>query len=112
MRERAERLAELLPHYPRGMSRVNGSRFWIIPAGSRPAAYYSSHLGCSCPGFQHRGVCAHQLACLLVVQRSEASQTAASNSGPCVGHGCTAQATGKSRRCDRHFAELIERPGI
>jgi hypothetical protein len=50
---------------------MHGQGFYVIPSREEPltVAYYASALGCTCPGFRNRGVCAHQQACVIVHQR-------------------------------------------
>jgi hypothetical protein len=113
IRQRAELLAEQAPTWHRGRSKVDGRHFYLVPGSAAGVVYYSSHLGCTCPGFRHRGVCAHQQAALILVRRAEARlQMQMPDFGPCTARGCARPATGKARRCDAHFAELIERLGI
>jgi hypothetical protein len=112
IRQRAELLAEQAPTWPRGRAKADGRHFYVIPASAPGVAHWANHLGCSCPGFRNRGVCAHQQACLILVQRAEAARLAAALYGPCTAKGCTLAATGKARRCNRHFAELLDRLGI
>lgn len=71
IRKRAEELADRMHLLPRGRSKINGAGFHLVPGSTEGTAYYSNYLGCTCPGFQHRGVCAHQQAALLVQQRYE-----------------------------------------
>jgi hypothetical protein len=108
MQAKAERLAAMLPLFPRGKSKIDGRGFYLIPGSKPTTAHYANHIGCTCEGHRRRGTCTHRLACLLVVQRAEA----AAPFGPCTAHGCTLAATGKARRCDEHFRQLVERLGI
>lgn len=74
IRKRAEQLAERIPILPRGRSRINGAGFYLVPGSAEGVAYYSNALGCTCPGFQHRGVCAHQQACVIAAQREASAR--------------------------------------
>ena len=117
MQQKAEKLAEMLPLFPRGRAKANGTGFYLIPGSKPTTAWYSNHAGCNCPGFQKRGTCTHQLACLLVVQRAEAPRIEAAQAnyqqfGQCVTAGCIAAATGKSKRCDPCFARVVSKLGI
>ena len=71
IRKRAEQLAERIPLLPRGRSKINGAGFYVMPGSTAGVAYYTSSLGCTCKGFLHRGVCAHQQACVIVAQREQ-----------------------------------------
>ena len=126
--QRAEQLAERIPLMARGHSKLDGCGFYVIPSSTKPqtVAYYSSDLGCTCPSFRHRGVCCHQQACLIVLQRQTAAMVAATVPapksaqqryaeagpfGPCCHKGCALAATGKNRRCDEHFQALLDTLG-
>lgn len=119
IRQRAELLAEQAPTWPRGRSKVDGRAFYVIPSSGKPetVAHYASHLGCTCPGFRRRGVCAHQQACLLLVQRAEAPRIAQAQAnraefGPCASKGCIAAAVSKARRCRPCHQRLVDQLGI
>ena len=119
IRQRAEQLAEQAPTWPRGRSKVDGRAFYVIPSSSKPetVAHYANHLGCSCPSFRHRGVCCHQQACLLLVQRQEAPrveavQQARADFGSCVSKGCTNAAANRGRRCKPCLGRLGRELGI
>jgi len=71
IRKRAEQLAERIPLLPRGRSKVNGAGFYVVPGSTAGVAYYTNSLGCTCPGYRNRGVCAHQQACVIVAQREQ-----------------------------------------
>lgn len=115
----AERLAERLLTFSRGTSKQTGQAFYVVPASNCLGAHWTAidGSGCTCLGFQQRGTCTHQLACLLEAQRAaapciEAAQQHRAEFGPCVTAGCIAAATGKSRRCDPCLAHVVDRLGI
>ena len=73
----AMRLAESAHLWPRGRSKADGQRFFVIPSQTdMHRAHWTTALGCTCLGFEKRGVCSHQLACLLVQQREDAAMAA------------------------------------
>ena len=61
--DKAERLASM--QWMRGTSRVDGRKFWIIPAGNGKGAHYATTYGCSCKGFAFRGECSHVAAAII-----------------------------------------------
>ena len=124
MRRKAEQLAELVPTFHRGRSKANGQGFYLVPGSQPGTAHYTSDLGCTCPGFRHRGVCAHQQACVIVLARQTATRIAAAQPpvaksaqqiyaeagpfGPCAAKGCDQPAVGKMRKCGPHFDALLK----
>ena len=65
----AERLAERLLTFSRGTSKQTGQAFYVVPASNCLSAHWTAidGSGCTCLGFQQRGTCTHQLACLPVL---------------------------------------------
>lgn len=117
MQAKAERLAEMIPMFSRGRSKVDGRQFVIIPASTPGVAHWSNGLGCTCKGFEVRGECTHALAVRIHQQCQEAPRIAEAQAnrqqfGQCVTVGCIAAATGKGRRCSEHFAALVAKLGI
>ena len=119
MQAKAERLAEMIPTFSRGRSKANGQAFYVIPSSTKPetVVHYASHLGCTCASFRHRGVCCHQQACLLVVQRAEAPRIAEVQAnrvefGQCVSKNCIAAAVSKARRCRECHRRLVDQLGV
>src|SRR4051794_26478356 len=89
IRQRAEQLAQKATTWHRGRAKSNGQGFYLVPGTKPGVAYYSSHVGCTCEGFRRRGVCAHQQACLIVLQRQEAPRIKAAQAnyaafGQCI----------------------------
>ena len=112
MLRKAEQLVAQASTWARGRSKVDGSGFFIVPASDGKSAHWSSPLGCTCRGHRERGICTHQLAC-QILQRQADAQIAAKHAvdfGPC--RRCSEPATGKSKLCDRHFTELVDRIGL
>ena len=60
-----------------GRSKATRHAFWLV-RGSQGRSYFTSSDGCSCPGYRHRGVCSHQIACTMR-QAREAAQRPASH---------------------------------
>jgi hypothetical protein len=124
MRRKAERLAELVPTFPKGRAR-DGIAFVIVPSSTDPlhTGHRTNGIGCTCIGFNRNGVCTHQLAVAAVQQRQEAARIASAQpvrksaqqryaeAGPyglCVSKaGCDQPAGGKSRLCGRHLDVLL-----
>lgn len=127
MREKAERLADMLPTCPRGRSKRDGRGFFVIPASRPNLAHYANMLGCTCRGFDVRGVCTHQIACQLHYLRTDGARIEALHPAPlsaqhlfeearpygdCVKAGCTRPAENKGRRCAEHLKQLRDELGI
>ena len=127
MRRKAEALAELVPTFPKGRAK-DGIGFVIVPSSTDPLriGHRTNGIGCTCAGFNKRGVCTHQLAVAAVQQCQEAARIAAAQPvrksakqrydeagpfGPCCHTGCASAATGKQRRCDEHFQVLLDQLG-
>src|SRR4051794_26538649 len=70
MRKKAEALAELLPTFSRGRSKVTGQPFIVVPASNRLTAHWTAvdGSGCTCIGYQRRGLCTHAIAAKLVAE--------------------------------------------
>src|SRR4051794_12286224 len=54
IRQRAELMAPSIPMLSRGRSKVTGQSFYLVPGSKAGTVYYSSSLGCTCPGFRAR----------------------------------------------------------
>lgn len=76
MRRKAEALVSRIPFLSKGRSKITGDEFAIFPGSVEGTAWWANFSGCTCPGFRHRGICAHQLACDLLGEREEASRQA------------------------------------
>lgn len=61
-RRRADQLLQHADRWARGTRHTDGLALFTF-AGSAPGAvYFASTLGCTCPGYRHRGVCCHSVA--------------------------------------------------
>jgi hypothetical protein len=61
-RRRADQLLAHADRWSRGVRHTDGLAL-VTFSGSKPGAvYFTSTLGCTCPGFRHRGVCCHSVA--------------------------------------------------
>src|SRR4051812_18930562 len=80
MRAKAEALAELLPTFSRGRSKVTGQPFIVVPASNKMTAHWTAvdGTGCTCLGYQRRGTCTHAIAAQLVHDRRPAPSVDAS----------------------------------
>ena len=47
-----------------GRSKETGRAFWLV-TGSQGRSYFVTSYGCTCKGYQYRGVCSHQLAATM-----------------------------------------------
>jgi len=47
-----------------GRSKETGRAFWLV-TGSQGRSYFVTSYGCTCKGFQYRGVCSHSLAATM-----------------------------------------------
>ena len=103
MRKKAEQLAEGAHLWHRGRSKRNGQAFYLVPGSKPGVVYYSNHLGCTCPGFRNRGVCALQQAALIVLQRAEDAIRAETQPAPAK----SAQQLHEERQQRRGYAALM-----
>src|SRR4051794_26135825 len=76
MRRKAAALADLLPTLSTGTSKLTGQRFYVVPASNHMTAHWTAldGTGCTCIGFQRRGVCAHAVAAQTVHQGQQQEQ--------------------------------------
>ena len=107
--QKAMRLADQVHTFARGRSKVDGSRFVIIPSSDAPetSGHYTNLHTCSCLGYARRGICSHVEA-LRIVQRRRDKETAAQF----ICSQCGKAAVGRSRLCPVHLDELADRLGI
>jgi hypothetical protein len=110
MQAKAERLATVLPFLHKGRSKRDGARFFIIPGSKAGTAWWANALGCNCPGFLARGVCAHQEACRIARDRAQAEVVRLAQR--CRVDGCGNMRESRTGRCREHFATLVEELGI
>jgi hypothetical protein len=106
MRRKAEALAELVPTFSRGTSKVTGERFIVVPASNRMTAHWTAvdGSGCTCLGYQRRGTCTHAIAAKLVHDRQQpapASRTRYADLFPACKSGCGELSETRDRYCDR-----------
>jgi hypothetical protein len=129
MRRKAEKLAELVPTFPKGRDKQTGIHYVTVPSSTDPlhTGHNTNGLGCTCDGHRRRGTCTHALAVSLVDQRQESARIAAAQPvrksaqelyaearpfGPCVSRqGCDQPAGGKSRLCAQHLDALLAELG-
>lgn len=105
MRKKAEALADMIPLFSKGRSKVTGAEFVIVPGSKAGTAWWANFAGCTCPGFRNRGICAHQLACDILGEREEAARVPSLMSyrdlyPPCVG-GCGELVERRNSFCDQ-----------
>jgi hypothetical protein len=74
MRRKAEALAELLPTFSHGRSKLTGQAFIVVPASNRKSAHWTAidGSGCTCLGWHRRGLCTHAIAAKIVADRQAA----------------------------------------
>ncbi len=65
MAKKAAALAALVPMMSTGRSKQTGESFVIVPGSAAGTAHWATAYGCTCTGFQRRGLCTHQLAVKL-----------------------------------------------
>ena len=79
-KQHAELLLTRAPFWTRGTRKRDGLAFVIFPStqatAERPRAYYSTETACSCPSYQYRGRCAHELAVRTDNERARAEAVA------------------------------------
>ena len=63
--KRANELLQGAQTWTRGRRKSDGLSLVIFPSSKPGHAYYTSQIGCTCPGYFHRGGCAHALAVQL-----------------------------------------------
>jgi hypothetical protein len=108
--QKAEMLADSVPFLNRGRSKRDGRGFFIIPGSKAGTAWWANALGCNCPGFLARGVCAHQEACRIARDRAQAEVVRLAQR--CRVADCTAMSETRTGRCSAHFQTLIDELGI
>jgi hypothetical protein len=116
-RRRADQLLQHADRWSRGVRHTDGLAL-VTFSGSAGAVYFTSTLGCTCPGFRHRGVCCHSVAVAEHQAEADAAQRRAHESmypspkrrptysdlfPPC--RDCGDLADGRDGRCDRCAAE-------
>jgi hypothetical protein len=108
MRRKAEALADLLPTFSRGTSKVTGERFIVVPASNRLTAHWTAvdGSGCTCLGYQRRGTCTHSIAAKLVHDRQQptpkARRSYRDTLGVCDAKSCDEDRETGERFCERH----------
>jgi hypothetical protein len=102
VQRKAERLAQALPLLPRGRSKETGQPFYVVPSTTAPllVAHWTAvdGSGCTCTGFDRRGICTHSIAAGIVARA--ARQVASAE------HAATASPT-SWRPCSRGCGELL-----
>jgi hypothetical protein len=107
MRRKAETLAALVPMMSKGCSKATGQAFVIVPGSVPTIAHWATATGCTCVGFQRRGVCTHSLAVKLAQTPAPKPAKGYSELFPtCSVAGCTEDA-GRSGRCMDHAQRLL-----
>ena len=73
MRRKAAALVELLGTLSAGTSKLTGQRFYVVPASNRLTAHWTAvdGSGCTCLGYQRRGLCTHQIAARTLYERQQ-----------------------------------------
>jgi hypothetical protein len=63
-----------------GRRKRDGLSFVVFPSSrataEKPIAYYTTASACSCPSFQHRGSCAHELSVRMEAEQARAAFSA------------------------------------
>jgi len=99
MTRKAEALAAQMPLFSRGRSKRTGESFVIVPGSTPGSAHWATSAGCTCVGFDKRGVCTHSLAVAI-------RQRQATPAPLCSEAGCREDA-GRSGRCLSHNRRLL-----
>jgi hypothetical protein len=105
--DKARQLATQAHTWTRGRSKVDGSRFCVVPASDGTTAHYANLFGCTCLGYARRGDCSH-VESLRIIRRQKDAMTVQQF----VCSQCGKAAVGKSRLCPVHLDELADRLGI
>ena len=73
MARKAAALVELLPTFSRGRSKQTGQPFYVVPASNRMTAHWTAvdGSGCTCLGYQRRGLCTHAVAARTLADRQQ-----------------------------------------
>jgi len=107
MTRKAEALAAQMPLFSRGRSKRTGESFVIVPGSTPGTAHWATSDGCTCVGFDKRGVCTHSLAVALVAQHQAPPKKSYADLSPvCSVSGCDEDA-GRSGRCLDHARRLL-----
>jgi hypothetical protein len=107
---KAEMLADRVPFLNRGRSKRDGRGFFLMPGSKEGVVYYSSALGCTCPGFRNRGVCCHQEACRIA--RNRAQNELITLAQRCRVADCGNMRESRTGRCAAHFQTLVDELGL
>jgi hypothetical protein len=114
MRQKAERLAEMVPTLTRGRDKRSGINYVTFPSSDDPerTGHNTNGLGCTCEGFRRRATCTHALAVSLWDRRQESAHIAAAQqrrkeNGCCSAVGCIMTATSKLGKCEAHTRVLL-----
>ena len=105
--EKAQQLAAVAHTWNRGRSKVDGSRFCVVPASDGVSAHWANLFACTCKGFARFGNCSHREALRIVRRQHDAAIT----SQFCCSQ-CGKAAVGRSRLCPVHLAELADKLGV
>ena len=108
MTRKAEALAAQMPLFSRGRSKRTGESFVIVPGSTPGTAHWATSAGCTCIGFDKRGVCTHSLAVAIrELQAGPAPKKSYAELYPvCSVNGCDEDA-GRSGRCLGHNRQLL-----
>src|SRR4051794_35428941 len=73
MRRKAEALVSQLASFSTGTSKLTGQHFYVVPASNRLTAHWTAidGSGCTCIGYQRRGLCTHAIAAATLYQRQQ-----------------------------------------
>jgi hypothetical protein len=72
---RANQLVSESYKWTRARRKSDGLALVIFPSSKPGRTYYASQIGCTCPGYLHRGACSHVLA--LLTEATKAQEAAA-----------------------------------
>src|SRR4051812_19435748 len=78
MARKAAALVELLGTLSTGTSKLTGQCFYVVPASNGMTAHWTAidGTGCTCLGYQRRGLCTHAIAARTIHERQAASVAA------------------------------------
>jgi hypothetical protein len=119
MARKAATLAELLPACSTGTSKLTGQRFYVVPASNRMTAHWTAldGSGCTCLGYQRRGLCTHAIAARTLHERQAAQQATVAPVSlksyrdlypGCIA-GCGELVERKNQRCERCASDEAHR---
>lgn len=103
MRAKAAKLSLLLPTFSRGHSKLTGQVFYVVPASNRLTAHWTAvdGSGCTCLGYQRRGLCTHAIAAKTLHERQQRPAPASKYEALFPACPCGDVADSRDGLCDR-----------